>query len=140
MNSKQLINDLEEIIEQGLEDDGLPVAKGNSIRIKHIIIRKSPNGYLIYDAKENTQVARTMFKSTAIAIAKNLAAGRNITAQVLAYDTLLQKHYVDAIFYKNTIKTTKDSATREIRETRLNMSVLETRRIRENLDKFIFGS
>ena len=140
MNSKQLINDLEEIIEQGLEDGGLPVAKGNSIRINHIIIRKSPNGYLIYNAKENTQVARTMFKSTAIAIAKNLAAGRNITVQVLAYDTLLQKHFVDAMFYRNTIKITKDSATREIRETRLNMSVLETRRIRENLDKFIFGS
>ena len=44
------------------------------------------------------------------------------------------------MFYRNTIKTTKDSATREIREIRLDMTVRETRRIRDNLDKFIFGS
>ena len=69
--STELIDDLEEIVNKGLEDSAIPHARGNSIRIKHIVVRKSPKGYLIYDAKENRQVTRTIFKTTAIAIAKN---------------------------------------------------------------------
>lgn len=79
MNSEKLLNDLEEIVNRGLEDSAIPMAKGNSIRIKHVVIRKSPKGYLIYDSKENRQVTRTYFKTTAVAIAKNLAQGKDIT-------------------------------------------------------------
>lgn len=140
MNSKQLLNDLEEIIDRGLEDSLMPVAKGNSIRIKHVIIRKSSKGYLIYNAKENNQVARTQFKSSAVAIAKNLAAGRDIIQQALYYDTLLEKHFLDAVFYRNTISKTTDENVKEIREIRLDIAIRESQRIRKNLDKFIFGS
>ena len=89
-----IINDLEEIVNKGLEDSAIPYKKGNSIRIKHIVVRKSPKGYLIYDAKENRQVVRTFFKSSAIAIAKNLAQGKNIIDKLKVYDDLMLKHYV----------------------------------------------
>ena len=81
MITEKLLNDLEEIVNRGLEDSAIPHQRGNSIRIKHVIIRKSPKGYLIYDAKENKQVVRTYFKTTAVAIAKNLAQGKDITEQ-----------------------------------------------------------
>lgn len=133
-----IINDLEEIVNKGLEDSAIPYKKGNSIRIKHIVVRKSPKGYLIYDAKENRQVVRTFFKSSAIAIAKNLAQGKNIIDKLKVYDDLMLKHYNDAVFYKNSIKRCKDEFTREIRETRLDIALHESRKLRNQLDHYIF--
>jgi len=138
MTTEKLLNDLEEIVNRGLEDSAIPHARGNSIRIKHIIIRKSPKGYLIYDAKENKQVVRTYFKTTAVAIAKNLAEGINITETAMEFDGLMLKHYNDAIFYRNSIRNTSDVNKREIREVRLDVAIQESQRVRSLLDRYIF--
>tara|TARA_B110000503_G_scaffold128364_1_gene199267 strand:- start:385 stop:807 length:423 start_codon:yes stop_codon:yes gene_type:complete len=136
--SETLLNNLEEIVNKGLEDAAIPYAKGNSIRIKNIIIRKSPNGYLVYNCTENTQVARTQFKTTAVAIAKNLAEGKDIRKQVLELDETMLKHYNDALFYKHSIRKSTDPDRREIREARLDIAILESKRLRSLLDRFIF--
>jgi hypothetical protein len=138
MTTNTLLHDLEEIVNKGLEDSAIPVARGNSIRIKHIIIRKSPKGYLIYDAKENRQVVRTYFKTTAVAIAKNLAQGIDITETAMEFDDTMLKHYNDAIFYRNSIRNTSDASKREIRETRLDVAIQESQRVRSLLDRYIF--
>jgi|TARA_R110000822_G_scaffold53619_1_gene138237 hypothetical protein len=138
MTTEQLLNDLEEIVNRGLEDSAIPVARGNSIRIKHVIIRKSPKGYLIYDAKENKQVVRTYFKTTAVAIAKNLAQGIDITETAMEFDDTMLKHYNDAIFYRNSIRNTSDVNKREIREVRLDVAIQESQRVRSLLDRYIF--
>jgi hypothetical protein len=138
MTTEQLLNDLEEIVNRGLEDSAIPHARGNSIRIKHVIIRKSPKGYLIYDAKENKQVVRTYFKTTAVAIAKNLAQGIDITETAMEFDDTMLKHYNDAIFYRNSIRNTSDASKREIRETRLDVAIQESQRVRSLLDRYIF--
>ena len=138
MTTEKLIHDLEEIVNRGLEDSAIPVARGNSIRIKHIVVRKSPKGYLIYDAKENKQVVRTYFKTTAVAIAKNLAQGIDITETAMEFDDTMLKHYNDAIFYKNSIRNTTDASKREIRETRLDVAIQESQRVRSLLDRYIF--
>lgn len=139
MISNKIIDELEEIVNKGLESGIIPVAKGNSIRIKHMVIRKSPNGFLIYNTKTNEQVARTFFKSTALAIAKNLAEKRNIITTVLELDKLMLKHYTDAIFYKNTIKKTSDEFKKEVTRTRLDISIEEAYRVRSTLDRYIFS-
>jgi hypothetical protein len=138
MTTEKLIHDLEEIVNRGLEDSAIPVARGNSIRIKHIVVRKSPKGYLIYDAKENRQVVRTYFKTTAVAIAKNLAQGNDITEKAMEFDDTMLKHYNDAIFYRNSIRNTTDASKREIRETRLDVAIQESQRVRSLLDRYIF--
>jgi len=138
MNSEKLLNDLEEIVNRGLEDSAIPYARGNSIRIKHIVIRKSPKGYLIYDAKENRQVVRTYFKTTAVAIAKNLAQGNDITEKAMEFDDAMLKHYNDAMFYKHSIRKTTDPFRKEIREARLDIAIQESQRVRSLLDRFIF--
>jgi hypothetical protein len=138
MNSEKLIKDLEEIVNKGLDSVAIPYQKGNSIRIKHIAIRKSPKGYLVYDTQDNVQVARTYFKTTAVAIAKNLALGRNIIQQALELDYQMLKHYNDAVFYKNAIKKCNDDFVITIRETRLDIAVLESQEIRKKLDKYIY--
>lgn len=138
MTAENLLHDLEEIVNKGLEDSAIPYQRGNSIRIKHIVVRKSPKGYLIYDAKENRQIVRTYFKTTAIAIAKNLAQGVDITETAMEFDDTMLKHYNDAIFYKNSIRNTTDASKREIRETRLDVAIQESRRVRSLLDRYIF--
>jgi|TARA_B110000495_G_scaffold102790_1_gene88779 hypothetical protein len=138
MTTEQLLNDLEEIVNRGLEDSAIPHARGNSIRIKHVIIRKSSKGYLIYDSKENKQVVRTYFKTTAVAIAKNLAQGNDITETAIGFDDLMLKHYNDAIFYRNSIRNTTDAGKREIREVRLDLAIRESQRVRSLLDRYIF--
>lgn len=139
MISNKIIDELEEIVNKGLESGIMPVTKGNSIRIKHIVVRKSPNGYLIYDAKNNKQLARTMFKSTALAIAKNLAEDKDIITTALYLDKMMLKHYTDAIFYKNTIKKTKDEFKKEVTEIRLSIAIEETNKVRNTLDRYIFS-
>ena len=138
MTTEQLLNDLEEIVNRGLEDSAIPHARGNSIRIKHVIIRKSSKGYLIYDSKENKQVVRTYFKTTAVAIAKNLAQGNDITETAIGFDDLMLTHYNDAIFYRNSIRNTTDAGKREIREVRLDLAIRESQRVRSLLDRYIF--
>ena len=138
MITEQLLNDLEEIVNRGLEDSAIPHQKGNSIRIKHVIIRKSSKGYLIYDSKENRQHCRTFFKTTAVAIAKNLAQGLDITDKAIEFDDTMLKHYNDAIFYKHAIRNTTDDAKKEIRETRLDVAIQESQRVRSLLDRYIF--
>ena len=81
MISENLIDELEEIVNKGLEDNSIPYAKGNSIRIKQYIVRKSRVGYLIYDSSSNKQLHRTQFKSVAIAIAKNLAENKKTAVE-----------------------------------------------------------
>ena len=138
MTTEKLLNDLEEIVNRGLEDSAIPHQRGNSIRIKHVIIRKSPKGYLIYDAKENRQVVRTYFKTTAVAIAKNLAQGKDITVAAMEFDNLMLKHYNDAVFYKHSIRKTTDEFKRDIREARLDIAIQESQRVRSLLDRYIF--
>jgi len=138
MTTEKILNDLEEIVNKGLEDSAIPHQRGNSIRIKHIVIRKSPKGYLIYDAKENKQVVRTFFKTTAVAIAKNLAHGKDITEQAMEFDITMLKHYNDAMFYKHSIRNSTDQSKREIREARLDIAIEESRRVRSLLDRYIF--
>ena len=138
MTTENLLNDLEEIVNKGLEDSAIPHARGNSIRIKHIVVRKSPKGYLIYDAKENRQVVRTFFKTTAVAIAKNLAQGNDITEKAMEFDNTMLKHYNDAVFYKNCINKSKDPCKREIRRIRLDVAIQESQRVRSLLDRYIF--
>lgn len=139
MYSDKIIKDLDEIVNKGLEDVHIPYAKGNSIRIKHIVIRKSSNGYLIYNAKDNVQVTRTVFKSTAIAIAKNLASDKDVLDKVIKIDNDMAKHYNDALFFKHIIKTSKDKSKIQIRENRLDIALEESSKLRNSLDRFIFG-
>jgi hypothetical protein len=140
MANKNIAKDLEAIIDSGLGSVVFPYQKGNSIRIKHMVVRESRNGYLVYDAKENTQVARTFCKTSAIAIAKNLAQGRNILKEAMQYDKVIEKNYNDALFYKHAIRASKETIVRESRKVRLDIAIDRTRWAKDHLDRFIFGS
>jgi hypothetical protein len=135
----KLVNELEAIVNKGLEDSLIPYAKGNSIRIKNVVIRFNQyKGYLIYNTQTNSQIARTQFKSTALAIAKNYAEGKNVITRVLLIEQELLKHYNDAIFYKSAMRKSKNSDFIAIREIRLDIAIAKSKELRKKIDAFIF--
>jgi hypothetical protein len=140
MITDSLIKELEELVNKGLENSLIPHVKGRSIRIKNYVIRESSKGYLIYDILENRQAARTQFKSSAVAIAKNLAQGKDVINQVMVYDRELTKHYNDAVFYRNIIQKTENVSSKEVRKIRLDITLEETARVRNRIDSFIFDN
>lgn len=138
--SSTILKDLEEIIDSGLNSVVFPYQKGKSVRIKNMIVRESKAGYLVYNTETNSQIAKTFCKTTAIAIAKTQAQGKDIIKDALSYDRVIEKNYNDALFYKNKIRKTKASFERETRRIRLQIAIDRTRWAKDHLDQFIFGS
>lgn len=137
MNS-EILKSLEDIINTGMEDIALPYIKGNSIRIKHVVVRDSKAGWLVYDSRSHNQVARLFCKSSAIALAKSLAEGRNTRRRIEELDKVIQKNYNDCMFYKNTLLKCNDSVKRAVTQNRFEVSVTQTKKARKSLDFIIF--
>jgi hypothetical protein len=136
--NQTLVNQLEEIVNRGLSDALIPIVTKNTVRIKQFLVRKTKTGYLVINLKEGEQLAHTKFKCTAIAIAKTLAAGKDHLEEILELETKMEKHYNDALFYQNIINKTNDEFIRESRETRLDIAIAQSERVREKIDHFIF--
>jgi hypothetical protein len=139
MINKQILKDLQEIIEDNLDPGMFPYQKGNSLRIGKFVIRESRAGFLVYDIEANRQIAKTFCKTAAVALAKNLNSGRNNTQKVLQLDSVIEKHYNDCVFYKNTIKKTKDELRKEITIIRYEIAKTMTSDAKKRLDSFIFS-
>jgi hypothetical protein len=139
MINKQILKDLQEIIEDNLDPSMFPYRKGNSIRIGKFVIRESRYGFLVYDIEANRQIAKTFCKTAAVALAKNLNKGRDNTQKVLHLDSVIEKHYNDCVFYKHTIRKTKDEFKKEIITVRYEIAKSITSDAKKRLDSFIFS-
>jgi hypothetical protein len=135
----ELIKSLEEIINEGIEQIALPYKKGNSIRIKHMIVRKSAAGWLVYDSKNNRQIAALFSKSAAIALAKGMAQDKDVFNKVKRADQAIKKNYIDCLFYRNILKKTNDLQLKAVTEIRCEVSLQNTQSARESLDNIIFA-
>lgn len=131
--------ELKKLIEENLDPSMFPYCKGNSIRIGGFIIRENRYGFNVHDMKEKCRVATTFSKTAAVAIAKNLAKGCNVTTKATDLDRTIQKHYTDALFYAHTLRTTKDDLKKDITETRLDIAKTRTEDAKRHLDYMIFG-
>jgi len=138
MTNTTLLKELQHLIEDKLDPSMFPYQKGNSIRIGKIVVRDSKKGFLIYDCQENKQVAITFSKTAALALAKSLSKGINRTQEVLSLDQTIQKNYLDAMFFTNTLKTTKDDFKKDVVLTRLEIAKARTANAKSALDSIIF--
>tara|TARA_R110000782_G_scaffold75599_1_gene150891 strand:+ start:221 stop:640 length:420 start_codon:yes stop_codon:yes gene_type:complete len=138
MTNTTLLKDLQHLIEDKLDPSLFPYQKGNSIRIGKMVVRDSKKGFLIYDCQENKQVAITFSKTAALALAKSLSKGTNNISIVMDLDKTIQKNYMDALFFTNTIKTTKDEFKKDVVLTRLEIAKARTANAKSALDSIIF--
>lgn len=136
MLDKHIITQLEELV-NSVDVSAFPYQKGNSIRIAHIIIRKSRFGYSIFDCKINKRIAETYCKTAAVAYAKCLIDNRKYFNDIIRLDNKLAKHHVDSLFYKNTIEKTEDTIKREAVMHRLDIALQEIRELKARLFNYI---
>jgi len=137
---KNLAKTLEDIISHGLNNVPLPYKKGKSIRIGSIAIRHSEKqGYIIFDCSAKKQLDVTFSRAAALAFAKhhdNLAK----RSRILDLDAKFQKHFIDSMFFKNTIEKTDNDAKKTVAEARLDISQAHLKAAQHGLECIIFES
>ena len=145
MSSKKvtldLVKELETLINNKIDTTYFPYVKGKSIRIGHIIVRETrAQFFLVFDTKENKEVAKMFCKTGAVALARSIVKNRTEAVdKIKRLDFTISKNYTDAIFYRHTIKVTKDDIKREIAEMRYEIAASATQDAKDKLDTFIYS-
>ena len=138
MNS-ELATELEKLVNKNIDLAAFPYVKGKSIRIKHIIIREARFGFLVFDTKENKEIAKMFCKTSAVALARTIALGRSGISDIKNLDCELAKHYNDALFHRYTMRITKDPARYDVAECRYEIAFEKTQVLKERLDSYIYN-
>jgi|TARA_B100000989_G_C19390106_1_gene405366 hypothetical protein len=136
---KQLSQQLEEIIEAGLIRVAIPYQKGNSIRVKNIVIRKHHNGYRLFDLRTNKHICTTFAKATALAIAKMTAERTKFDLKnLIKLDDKVAKYYMDALYAKRSMKTGETIERRESAEVQYDIAMHEAWSVLGDIERYIF--
>lgn len=140
MIDQKLLKDLADLVNSSIDPTLFPYQKGNSIRIGKYVIRSKANGnHRVYNCETNQLVSELFSKSGAVALAKTLARGKDGVTKIENLDKEIQKWYNDCIFYKYTVKVTKDEIKRHVAETRYEIAQHKTADVRRQLDKYIYA-
>jgi len=137
----KLAKDLENLINNKIDTSYFPYVKGKSIRIGHVIVRETKVGFfLVFDTKENKEIAKMFCKTSAVAIAKSVVKNRGSSAikRIKELDNIISKHFNDALFYKHMMKVTKDDVKYDIAQVRYDISADMTRDAKDKLDSYIY--
>jgi hypothetical protein len=145
MNSKkftpELALELENLINNTIDKSFLPYVKGKSIRIGHVIVRETKVGFfLVFDTKENQEIAKMFCKTGAVALAKSIVSKQNDAEIkiIKSLDDVISKNFNDAIFYKHTINVTKDDIKKRVAQMRYSVARDATQHAKDKLDTFIY--
>lgn len=136
---KKLARDVQAVVEKGLEKALLPMQQGNKIFIGNIVIQNKDNRFFITDGSTKQQLGITNFKHSALALAKNHLLNRSKRKTILELDDQLTKHYMDGVFYKNTIKKARNSHVVFAAETRLDITKAQTQKCIKEIERHIFS-
>lgn len=137
--SPKLARELEHLINKKIDTSYFPYVKGKSIRIKHIIVRETKAGFfLVFDTKEQKELGKMFCKTSAVALAKNIALGRNQLKTIKDLDKEISKYYNDAVFYKHTMRVTKDDTRYEVAAVRYDIAAAKTKIAKDKLDSYIY--
>ena len=137
---KELAKELEEIVVHGLSQVPIPYEKGNSIRVKNIVIRKHKNGYRIFDISTNKHVVTTFTKTAALAIAKIVGerGNSNDIKDIIVLDNKVCKNYMDALFAKRAIEVSKDITRIEASEVKFDIATDRAWSSLAQIESYIF--
>ena len=139
MYPEKLVKELEELVNDTVDPSMFPYQKGNSIRIGSFVVRCNKRGYYkVYDCQDNKLVTEAFCKSSAVAIAKNLAQGHDKTQSILSIAKDIQKWYNDCVFYKHSMRLTKDDFRYDVISNRYEIAKDKTCHAKEQLDKYIY--
>jgi hypothetical protein len=138
MIKERLGRELLKLIEKNLDPSLFPLQKGDKINIGSFSIMPSKKGgYTVKCYKTNAIVAETYTKTAALAIAKTLSKKTCVVKRILELDNIISKNQIDCMFYKNTIKKTKNPVIFESTMSRYEICMQKATHAKEQLNKFI---
>ena len=136
--NSDIAQELENLINTKVDTSYFPYVRGKSIRIGHIIVRETRFGFLVFDTKSNKEVDKMFCKTGALALAKTVAQGSRPDEYIIRLDKEIEKNFNDAIFYKHTMRVTKDDTKFFVAQTRYDIAASRTLYAKEELDKYIY--
>jgi len=137
--NNNLLKDLEKLINDSIDKSVIPYVKGRNIYIGKMIVRPSRWGYAVFDTSTNSLVDKTFCKTSAVALAKSLAHGKNFRTYIKELDNIISKQYNDCLFYKHTINSTDNEIRKEVAEMRYEIAREKTDSAKQKLDTIIFS-
>lgn len=137
MADKNIVKDLRDLINK-IDVSALPYQKGNCIRVGDVLVQERKHDYTVYDVKSKKQIAVLFCKTSAVALAKTMSTGKDLSRKIKELDKIIEKNYTDCLFYKNTIQKTKDESVKDIVCTRYEIAHRKTQDAKHRLDRFIF--
>ena len=136
---KTVAREILKLIDREAQTLCMPIQQGNSVRIKHRVVRDSRHGFLVFNIITGEQVARTFSKTAAVAIAKSHAEGKTrSTANILKIDEKIQQKYNDCVHFKHTIYFSEDHNRKSAAEIRYDVAWDDVLTLRSELDHYIF--
>lgn len=139
-HKEKLLKELEDLVNGTLDSSLFPYQKGNSIRIGSFIVRVNKKGfYKVYNCSDNILVSETFCKSSAVALAKALSQGKSAKTDILNIDRSIQKWYNDCMFYRHSMRKTKDDFKHDVILTRYEIARDKTSDAKRQLDKYIYA-
>lgn len=126
-------------IDEQAEKFCMPIQQGNSVRIKHLVVRENSYGFLLYDLKQHRQIKTTFTKTAALAMAKQLASNNKTCLRTIeTMDDKIQDKYNECVFYKHTMSRTEDETKREVAKIRYDVVWEDLLQLRDELEQYIF--
>jgi len=139
MSKVKLIHDIENLIVKGLENCPLPVQNGKTIRIGRFVVRPDKHStYTVVDSKNNRVIASTQYKSSALAVARQAAKGKNLTNTVEKLDKELAKHDNDIQFYKHTMNNDPVIERKYAAQSRYDIAIVRVKHLIRDLERYIY--
>ena len=136
---KTVAKEILQLIDKETDKLCVPIQQGNSVTIKHMVVRESPQGFLVINVLTDQQVACTFSKTAAVAIAKSHARGTvDHTSQILKIDNQIQQKYNDCVHFKHTIYLSEDEDRKSAAEIRYDVAWDDVITLRSELDPYIF--
>ena len=118
-----IVYQLKDFVDSSVDTVLFPVKTKNRINIGSYSIKETKGIFTIKCYKSKSIVAQTYTKAAAIAIAKSLSKNKNgITPNIIELDKVAGKHRNDCVFYRYTLKKTKNQLTRETTMYRFEIS------------------
>ena len=135
-NLKSALDDLKHIVETGIESHDLPIVKGNTIRIKNLLIRKSSKGFVVVDISQNKTLGVMYSRIAALALARAYLREDNAD-EIQKYDSVIEKHSNDCHFYEYHLSKARSIEKVDIYNSRLDVSLDKIHSAKRRLEDYV---
>lgn len=117
----------------------LPIVHNQNIQISSYTVSDTIDGFVVKDTKTQKELSITTTKHAAIALVKDMLRNGNLSREIHVLDYVISKNKIDEIFYKQTLKASKDPTVKFVAKTRLQIARQDTHQARQELYDIIFN-